>query len=196
MIPAMRDYLEGLEQGSPEWHEHRAGCLTASTAKRLLSVTDRGLPGFVKTIRGGGKSIDHLEQIARGKDREDWAVLAYELLRRVAVRRVGLLVHAELDLVRCSPDGLVDPDGGIEVKCPTRREEHLVVLAGKIPDLHVDQVQFSLWVSGRSWWDLVSWRPEEPEKYRLGIARALPDPRKFAKFDKRVRALLPLLEAA
>lgn len=196
MTPEFRTYLEGLDQISDEWHEHRLGCITASQARRLLTVTEKGLPKFVESIIFGGRDIGHLAPVARGKRLEDWGVMAWETRNGITVRRVGLLVHRDFDMIRCSPDGLIGDTGGLEVKCPTRREEHLCVLAGTVPEMHVPQVQFSLWVSGLEFWDLVSWKPDEPKRYNYGCVRNLPDRRMFAKFEARARLVLPLLEAA
>lgn len=196
MNASTRQRLLELVQGSDEWHAERRGCVTASIAERLLSVTERGLPGLIRLIQSGGPDISHKPAVARGKREEDWGRFAWEQRHGMMVQTVGLLVHPCYDLVRCSPDGLVGDDGGLEVKCPTRREEHLQALARILPAIHVAQVQFSLWVSEREWWDLVSWKPDEPEGKKFACVRALPDRRMFQKFDARVQYVLPYLEAA
>ncbi len=198
MTPAERDRLFHLEQGSADWHEARRGCITASVAGRLLRITERGLPGFVDQIRadnGPGRDLSHVPEIRRGKEREDWARAQYEMRMGVEVRTCGLLIHPIFDLVRCSPDFL-DPSlrGGGEIKCPTRREEHLFACAGTIPAVHVPQVQFSLWVSGFSWWDFISFRPEEPKRFQFACVRAVPDLRTFQKFERQTRLVLPYLD--
>lgn len=189
--------LLGVEQGSPEWHEGRRGCITASIAGRLLSVTDRGLPGLVDLIRaddGPGRDISHLPAIARGHQLEDQARAQYEMRGGVFACKVGLLVHQVYDLVRCSPDFVVPGHGGGEIKCPTKRDDHLLTVVGGVPAKHLPQIQFSLWVSGMAWWDFVSFRPDEPPSYRFGCVRVTPDAAMFRRFDRKVQSLLPYLD--
>lgn len=197
MTPAERMRLEQLVQGTDEWHAGRRGCITASLAGRLLTCSFQSLPSLVETIRaddGPGYSLGNVPAIERGNRLEDQARAGYEMRTGNLVRQVGLLVHPALDLVRCSPDGLVDPDGGVEIKCPTKREGHLAALAGTVPAVHKPQVQFSLWTSARAWWDYVSFRPDEPTRFRLAIVRVFPCAGTFDKFEQRARLLFPYLD--
>lgn len=190
-----RARLLALEQGSDEWHAGRFGCITASVASQLLSVTDRGLHNFVALLRGDKvrPDISHKPAVAAGRYWEPVARSRAEMALGVQIRQVGLVVHPVHELVRCSPDGLIADDGGCEIKRPERRELHVRALAGRVPDIHVPQVQFSLWCSGRAFWKFVSFRIEEPERYRLAIVHVEPDPAMFRKFEHRVRMVLPYL---
>jgi hypothetical protein len=58
-----------------------------------------------------------------------------------------------------SPDGLIGDEGGIEIKCPKTTTQIETYLSGKMPTSHKAQVQGSLWVTGREWWDFVSFDP-------------------------------------
>lgn len=190
--------LRALVQGTPEWHEEREGCPTASMASRLLTLTAERVPALLDSIgalRGprAGRDLGGVPEIARGRAREDTALMLYELRTGAMVERVGLLAHPTWRLARCSPDGLVGEDGGTEAKCPTRRQEHIQALTGQVPPVHVPQVQFSLWVSCRAWWDFVSYRPEEPDGYELAVVRSLPDFGMHRRFCAAMRLLEPYL---
>jgi hypothetical protein len=71
-----------------------------------------------------------------------------------------------------SPDGLVGDDGGIEIKAPDRRATCSPSSAARYPPEHMAQIQAALLVSGRAWWDFVSFKGG----MRLWVKRVLPDP--------------------
>ena len=58
-----------------------------------------------------------------------------------------------------SPDGLVGEIGGLEIKCPTMAVHVDYLLRGELPTTYLQQVQGSLLVSDRQWWDFVSYYP-------------------------------------
>jgi hypothetical protein len=55
-----------------------------------------------------------------------------------------------------SPDGLVGDDGGLEIKCPRAKTHIQTILSGEVPAHNMAQVQATLLVTGRDWWDFVS----------------------------------------
>jgi hypothetical protein len=77
---------------------------------------------------------------------------------RAPVRECGFMV---LDRngwrLGFSPDGLVDPDGLIEVKSRRARKQIPLVIAGEVPAEHMPQIQAGLLVTSRAWCDYVSW---------------------------------------
>lgn len=59
-----------------------------------------------------------------------------------------------------TPDGLVDWDGCLEVKCPHNPGVHVAtMLSGKVPAKYIWQVYGHLLVTGREWCDFVSYDP-------------------------------------
>lgn len=56
-----------------------------------------------------------------------------------------------------SPDGLVGDHGGLEIKCPRAKAHLATILADEVPAQHMAQIQACLLVSGREWWDFVSY---------------------------------------
>jgi len=77
------------------------------------------------------------------------------------VTEVGFCMH---DILRCgvSPDGLIGDDGGIEIKCPKPSTHVKYLRNGKLPSEYKAQVMGCLWITGREWWDFMSYHPQMP----------------------------------
>jgi hypothetical protein len=71
-----------------------------------------------------------------------------------------------------SPDGLVADEGGVEIKCPRAKGHITTILADRVPPFYMAQLQAALLVSGRKWWDFVSFSAGLP----LFVKRVYPDP--------------------
>jgi hypothetical protein len=155
-------------QGSPEWFAARVGIPSASNFHRIISPkTGKPLAGAV-TYRNEllaewmlGASLDSggTNWTDRGLALEDSAVKFYELQRELDTSEIGFIMHDTLP-VGCSPDRLVGEDGGLEIKCPSPGI-HVGYLLG-MADQYKAQVQGALWITGRQWWDLMSYNPELP----------------------------------
>lgn len=111
----------------------------------------------------------------RGTEQEPYARMAYESKTGNLVEEVGFIKHPTM-MAGCSPDGLVDHDGGAEIKSviPTVQLETLD--GGGYPNEHKAQIQGCLWVTGRTWWDFCSFSPDLPAHLRLYIFRVERDP--------------------
>ncbi|MDX9896336.1 MAG: YqaJ viral recombinase family protein [Desulfofustis sp.] len=169
-----------LEQGTPEWFAARAGIPTASSFDLIL--TAKGEPSksqekYAHTLAGErvlgypeeSYSSDHME---RGKLLEDEARELYEFLTGNTVTQVGL-IYLDDRSAACSPDGLVGDDGGLEIKCPKLSTHVGYLLEDRLPADYHRQVQGSLFVSGRQWWDFMSYYPG----MRPLVVRVFPDVR-------------------
>ena len=94
----------------------------------------------------------------RGVELEGQARDMYSLIAGNEVRQVGFCMQ-DKGLYGCSADGLIGDDGGIEIKCPASHTHVEYLLGGKLPTTYVQQVQGCMFVTGRSWWDFVSYYP-------------------------------------
>lgn len=74
----------------------------------------------------------------------------------------------------CSPDGLVLGGGGIEIKCPSKPERFVKYVCGDWKE-HLTQIQFSLFVTQRKWWDFVTYHPSFKEDCNYFQTRVFPD---------------------
>lgn len=159
------------EQNSTEWLAARLGKVTASEIDALVSPK-----GKVRT--GAGVNTYLYKKLAEkllGFPQDDWTSQAadrgsilehearpwYEFDRDCTVRKVGFCVTDD-GRFGCSPDGLVGEDGGVELKCFGPQNSLRVLIEGAIPDENLMQVHMSLYVTGRKWWDWVSYSRQWP----------------------------------
>lgn len=172
-----------IEQGSDEWRRIRAGKLTASCAQ-AIGTNGKGLETLVyetlaeKHSSAVGETFSN-EHTERGKELEETALAMYELERGVKLQRVGFIERDEFS--GCSPDGLVNDDGGAEVKCHSDAKHFRIIVEGldAVDTGYLWQVQMNLLVTGRAWWDLICYNPNF--KSSLMVFRITPDPVKQEK---------------
>jgi hypothetical protein len=71
----------------------------------------------------------------RGQAQEPDARMRYEVASGNIVEEVGFMRHAEI-AAGCSPDGLIDDDGGVEIKCVIPAVQVETILVGGYPSEH------------------------------------------------------------
>lgn len=153
-----------MEQRSEEWFAARKGRVTASMVGAILghspNLTRAGaMRRMVRDAHGAEPEFTGNIATEYGTYNEDGAVSEYEMETGNKVQKVGF-IPAE-DWAGCSPDGLINDDGGLEAKCPfgKRKGGDLAPLADQ--PHYYDQVQFSLWVTGRKFWHFYQWTPHQ-----------------------------------
>lgn len=195
-------------QGSPEWFEARLGIPTASRFKDIMtdprSKSDRESGALSDTARSymleliaerltGEMQFFSNAATEWGTEHEPGAISAYESRQGVLVESVGLCKHGG---VAASPDGFVGYDGGVEVKSPHNPKNHIVTLMNGMPKQHTPQVQGCMWVTGREWWDFISYDPRVPDERFLYIERIWRDEEYIKRLEERVMAFSEQLEKA
>ena len=150
-----------FEQGSDEWYEAKLGIISASNFDKVLNKgAGRGLymrklaAEALTGITQVGYSNENMEN---GLEVEPQAREHYETLNDCEVELVGFVERD--DWVGTSPDGLVDDDGLIEIKCPIASTHLENILKGKMPVSYAPQVQGQLWITERKWCDWISYCP-------------------------------------
>lgn len=112
--------------------------------------------------RLSGQLLDDPEfdtwQARRGRELEPDARLCYEARKAVLVEEVGLALTDDRKF-GTSMDGLVNDDGSVEIKCFLAPSKLMPVLLENDPALTRDQMQGSLWITGRQWCDFVLYCP-------------------------------------
>ncbi len=83
----------------------------------------------------------------------------------------GLIDHPAIKMSGASPDGLVDQDGQLEVKCPNSQTHLNTVLTKEVPAEYISQITWQLACTRRKWCDFVSFDPRLPEYLQLVIIR-------------------------
>ena len=158
-----------MEQGTQEWLEARLGCPSGSGFSKLITAS--GTPSssaesyindlIAELITGESTPFHVTEWMQRGTELEPFARMNYELETDREVTEDGFCMH---DILRCgvSPDGLIGDDGGIEIKCPKPSTHVKYLRNGKLPSEYKAQVMGCLWITGREWWDFMSYHPQMP----------------------------------
>lgn len=197
-----------VEQGSPEWLLSRLGKVTASNVSKLIGA--QGKPsaqadGYINELISQRLTEELPETfkssaMERGNELEDNARSMYELMTGETVEQCGFWLHDDLP-VGFSPDGLIGDSGGLEIKCPLPNTHVAYMRSGKLPAQYKPQVMMSLWVSGRQWWDFMSYHPKmEPLLIRVErdeeyIEKLAHEVQKAADtIDKEVERLAPTAE--
>jgi hypothetical protein len=168
------------EQGTPEWYALRLGVPTASEFDCIITpkkgelaaahegYIDRLIDECVRpNVERGFCGNAHTE---RGNELEPEARRLYGFMRDASPKVVGFVLRDD-GLAGCSPDSLVADDGGLEVKCPDGPTHVGYLRAGVLPDKYKPQVHGSLLITGRSWWDFMSYCPG----HKPLIVRVKPD---------------------
>lgn len=191
-------------QGTPEWLAARAGIATASCFADILakgrggeeSTSRRNLRAKLVVERLAGRSVATFTSAAmqQGTEREPLARAAYESRASVFVDTVGLLRHDEVEAA-ASPDGLIGDDGGVEIKCPELSAHLEYLRAAGAPSKYVPQIQGCMWISGRAYWDFVSFNPDFPEHLQLVVRRVVRDDKYIAQLEFMVRAFMDEVRA-
>ena len=148
-------------QGSEEWFEARLGFVTASNFHKVLNKkTGHGLymrKLAAERLTGLLEESYKNEVMEYGNETEQSARLHYERANDCKIEQVGFIRRDKW--VGGSPDGLVGREGLIEIKCPLSSTHIEIILNGKMPTLHISQVQGLLWITERKWCDFVSFDP-------------------------------------
>ncbi len=186
------------QQGSDTWHSARAGVATASRFADIMATVKTGEAAGRRGYRADlvvelltGKPLEGFSSAAmrQGTEREPLARLAYEAETGNVVEEVGFLKHDALP-AGASPDGLIGADGGLEIKCPERSAHLRYLFQQAEPPEYRWQIQGGLWISGRTWWDFVSFNPDFPEDLQLIVRRIARDEAAIAALAAEVERFM------
>lgn len=179
-----------VEQGSDEWRRARLGALTASRISDALAKDRTGKnPGITQLNYRAELVCERLNGFAyegfqnfymdRGKEEEDSAVVAYELMVGLEARRIGFVQHLSIRDFGASPDRAIGNLGLLEVKNRKTNIHFELLRSLKVPTGDVDQVLSELacsdWVE---WCDYVSYDSRAPVGCDLFVRRFYRDDHK------------------
>jgi putative phage-type endonuclease len=191
-----------IVQGSDAWKQLRLGKVTASRVKDIVATTKTGY----STSRDKYMTQLLLERLTNtvaesytndamswGTEQEPFARAAYEAAKSVMVDQVAFVNHPTIEQAGASPDGLVNDDGLVELKCPMSHT-HLESLLGGLDDQYKVQVQWQMACTGAKWTDLCSFDPRFPAELQLVIKRFERDDAYIATLEKEVIKFLTELD--
>lgn len=182
------------EQGTDEWFNDRLGIATASmfTSIMTLKQLKRAKTDYIYLL--AAEAITQVEQTDRFENKhtqrgnllEPDAVLRYEFDHDVDCSLVGLCKPEIASMYGASPDALIGDDGGLEVKCPELKKHLQYITDNVLPDEYKPQVYGSLFVTGRDYWDFMSYS----EDYKPFYIRTTKEDEQYKKWAAAFEPIL------
>lgn len=188
-----------VQQGSYDWIQERVGCATASRFKDVMAKLKNGGPAQARKdymaevvcecLTGQPVAKFSNAAMAWGTEMEPEARQAYCIATGNEVDEVSFIRHSSL---RCgaSPDGIVNLEGCLEIKCPNSMTHMETIIADAVPEQHIPQIQGQLWITGNNWADFVSYDPRMPKGLDLFIRRVYRDEMYITALEHEVRLFL------
>ncbi|WP_241597745.1 lambda exonuclease family protein [Rosenbergiella epipactidis] len=162
-----------MEQRTDDWFAARCGRITASRLADVMAKTKSGYSASRKNYmmelicqRLTGKVEQGFTSVPmiRGTELEPVAREMYVLNQFDAeVKEVGFILHPVIDGFGASPDGLVNDDGLIEIKCPNTATHLETMRTGKPKREYLLQMHAQMMCTGRKWCDFVSYDDRLPQ---------------------------------
>lgn len=187
-------------QGNPEWFNDRLFHFTSSELHKLLSEpkfkADKDAGELSQTAKSyvfdkvseyitNGTCLEYREintkEVKWGQYYELEARHLYEQRKHCFVEDCGFIEYNEY--FGGSPDGVVNEDGFIEIKCPYNSSRHVenLLLENRehFKKIHPDyyaQIQGNFIATNRKWCDFISYDPRvQNPLFQIKILRILPD---------------------
>jgi putative phage-type endonuclease len=145
-------------QRNKQWFESRVGKFTSSRINDLMGI--KGL-----NLTGEDYAFELAIEIVQGRDEDD-GFLSFDMQKGIELEPYAFIKFSQLmamrfsEVTKCgfielnentgsSPDGLVDDDGVLEIKCPKAKTFFKLVRTGKIDQKYMDQMQHQMYCTGR-----------------------------------------------
>lgn len=156
---------------SNSWYVERSKRLTASMFGTLCKSRSNTLgKKVIRITKPELNSISNLESVKHGNESEEKARQLYKMTHpNFNVKNSGLIIHKKYQFLACSPDGLVNDDGIVEIKCPYSIKDlnpKIAIRQGKLAYFsklgylktghdYNYQIQGQLEITNKSWCDLL-----------------------------------------
>jgi putative phage-type endonuclease len=192
-----------MEQRTEEWFAARAGKVTASRVADVMAKTKSGYSAsranymaqlICERLTGSPSEMFQNAAMAWGTEQEPAARGAYESRTGVLVQEVGFVPHPTIEGAGASPDGLVDLNGLVEIKCPNTATHIDTLIGNEPPGKYRWQMMMQMACTGRQWCDFVSYDPRMPEKMQLFVVRLHRDDKDIFEMESEIRKFLAELE--
>ena len=116
------------QRDNPAWFLARRGRLTASNFGSVLKAK-RITPSLVKRLLGE-YDLSRVKAVQWGVNNEEEAIKAFILKTGLEVKETGIWFHSS-GILGASPDGIIDEETVLEVKCPyTERNQTIAEAVG------------------------------------------------------------------
>jgi putative phage-type endonuclease len=134
------------------------------------------------------------DAMQHGIDEEPYARVAYEVHTNTFVDQVPFVEHPTIEWFGCSPDGLIDKNGMVEIKNPQSSTHWATIKSDEIPTKYYIQMMAQLSCTGREWNDFVSHDRRMPKRSQLYVKRLYRDDKYIAEMENEVKRFLEEVE--
>jgi len=171
--------FHNVDQNEDDWWQLRLGRLTGSAVGKVMANYGKAFGDPAKKliitkarerVTGKVSEMDSFsnEHTERGHRQEPIARALYEEFTFSEVTNGGFFSDGDLG---CSPDGLVEDTGLIEIKSVLDHVHYSNIKRGGIDPVYKWQMCFNLMVTQREWLDFVSYCADFPEQTQLYVFR-------------------------
>ena len=193
-----------IAQGSDEWFAQRLGRLTSS---RMADVIARTKDGYstsrekymvelaLERITGARQEAYSNAAMEWGTNSEPLARAAYEADTGFLVVETGMVPHPRIAMAGASPDGLVNHDGLLEIKCPQSATHVRNLCSGKPEGRYLTQMMWQMACTERDWCDFVSYDPRMPDGLQLMVTRIERDDKRIQQLEEEAEKFLDEVDA-
>lgn len=192
--------MQIVEQRSEQWFNIRRGKITSSEIHKIMGKD--GLSETAKTYLlekvsetlGGFAALASGPALEWGTELEETAIEIYSGVRNVTVEKASFIAYN--DHYGGSPDGLVAPDGILEVKCPynsTNHFKHGLIKSDADfkkakPDYYYQCIS-NMICANAQWCDFISFDPRVKPEYSMYVYR-------LHRNEEEVKTMLERVEIA
>jgi putative phage-type endonuclease len=190
-------------QGSEEWKQQRLGKVTASKIADVVARTKTGWGAsranyaaqlIAERLTGVPTEGYTNAAMQHGTDTEPQARAAYAFMTDYEVVEAEFIGHPAIAMSGCSPDGFVNDDGLVEIKCPNTATHLETLLGAEIEGKYIKQMQWQLACTGKLWCDFVSFDPRLPVDLQMKVQRVERDQVLIDALEKDVIEFLAEIE--
>lgn len=197
--------MDQIFQRTPEWYAAKLGKLSASRFAEILPLKSGGWGKprakymeqiVAERLTGHRKDAPYVWSLEQRGNMEPEARVAYSYFTDTDVDLVGFVDHPTIKMFGASPDGLIDEDGGLEIKC-LDADTHVRLLSGDDSPIwdYLPQMDSGMACTGRSWWDFLSYSPFMPGPLKVFIRRIPRDNDRIAKREEAAVQFLGEVDA-
>ena len=190
-------------QGTEAWFAERAGHVTASRLADVMAKVKSGEAAsrinykaeiVAQRLTGICEEGFTSAAMAWGTEQEPIARASYEIKKGIDVEQTGFIKHQSILWSGASPDGLVDSNGLVEIKCPNTATHIDYLLKGEPPAKYRPQMLWQMACTGREWCDFVSFDPRMPKHLQLFVVRFERDDTLIAEAEAEVMRFIAEVE--
>ena len=193
-----------MEQYSQEWWEARRGKVTASPVvgickglkgKYLASRKNYQADKIIEILTGKPPEGFTSSSMQWGTETEPLARAAYEGETGNIVKECGFIDHPTIDRLGASPDGIVNDDIILEIKCPNTATHIEFILNPIIKRDYIYQMNCQMMCTGATICHFVSYDPRLPDNLSYRMIEVKRDPVICAEIKTETELFLLELDA-